>query len=344
MKSKTFIITILSFLLVGMTLISCLQIAIDPLFQYHTPWFGMKPVIMDERYQYAGIAKNFEYDNVILGNSFCENYKASDFDKAFGGKTVKLAISGSITKDWCLLLDIIKQRKDPPKRIFLNIDPYSILSTPPETPSSLPSYLYDNNLLNDVNYFYNFGTVSFTIDMFKQNMENSVPDIDTAFLRNARGKETILNDYLQSDFSDEALILNDAINRANQNLSFLLPYIEDMQDTEFYFFITPVSILYWDKVHRERNEKNWYSVFHLISENLLANDNVKLFLWTDNEMLDIIRNLDNYVDEAHYSPEVCEMLVKRMSKKEGLLSVNIYNEQINKLFDYVNHFDYESLF
>ena len=73
-------------------------------------------------------------------------------------------------------------------------------------------------------------------------------------------------------------------------------------------------------------------------------DNVTLYLWTDDKMLGVMSDLNNYVDEAHYSPEVCEMMTDRIGKHEGIVTEANYEIGINKLFDYIENFDNESLF
>ena len=343
MNGKKFIISALSVLLAGLLSVAGLQITVDPLFQYHTPWFGMQPVLTDERYQYAGVAKNFEFDNVIIGNSFCENFKASDFDAAFGGKTVKLAILGSTVKDWGLLLDVLNRRAEAPKYVFSNIDPFSLLLGAPEDPYTLPEYLYDNDLFNDTGYFYNFGTLSIAIDSIRQNIEGTVPDTDTLFLLQARGKEAVLSTRDSIDAVEESPSVEDAVSRATGNLDILLHYIDMMPDTEFRFFFTPVSILYWYKVREEKNTDCWYAVSHLICEKLLRHPNVRVYLWSDEEMLGVISDLDNYVDEAHCSPEICERMVLRMRGDEGLLSPETYREKIDRRFAFTAGYDYASL-
>ena len=110
MNAKRFARLSTSLTLVLLMLVAALQIAIDPLFQYHQPWFGLKPVVTDERYQNAGIAKDFDYENAIIGNSLSENFYVSDVEKVFGGKTVKLTAAGSHTSDWKYSLDILKNK------------------------------------------------------------------------------------------------------------------------------------------------------------------------------------------------------------------------------------------
>lgn len=97
MNAKRFARLSISLTLIMLILVAAVQIAIDPLFQYHQPWFGLKPVVTVERYQNSGIAKNFDYENAIIGNSLSENFYVSDVEKAFGEKTVKLTAAGSHT-------------------------------------------------------------------------------------------------------------------------------------------------------------------------------------------------------------------------------------------------------
>lgn len=345
MKSKTYINITLSIILAGLLLVTGLQIAIDPLFQYHTPWGGMKPVLTDERYQYAGLAKNFSYDNVILGNSFCENFKASSFTEINEGETIKLAISGSSPEDWKKIVSIIKDKNV--KRVIFNIDPYTLLTPKPENDSLLKplEYLYDNHIINDVNYLYNFGTLQMSIDSVIKNTTNSVPDFDIAFLEYGKGKDEVIRIYnnKRTDYADEEPSVQEALSIANWNLDFISSCISEMPNTEFVIFFTPVSVLYWDKVLRDRNDKCWENVYYLCCERLIPIKNVKLFLWSDDAMLSLMSDIDNYKDEAHYTPEVCDLLAKRIGQNEGVVLGDDYSERIDKLFKYIYSFDYDSL-
>ena len=100
MKAKKYIISTIALALLALIVVGIINVLFDPLFIYHKPLFGLQPVITNERYQNAGVAKNFDYDNVIIGNSLSQNFKPSDFNEGFGGNTVKLTSAGSHTIDW----------------------------------------------------------------------------------------------------------------------------------------------------------------------------------------------------------------------------------------------------
>ena len=79
-------------LAIGVALLTSI---IDPLQFYHkATWYS--PVFSTEqRYQNPGLARNYDYDTIIIGTSMTENFIPAEVDKALGGKTLKLSIRGS---------------------------------------------------------------------------------------------------------------------------------------------------------------------------------------------------------------------------------------------------------
>ena len=348
MNSKRFIRLSLCLTLVLLILVAVIQIAVDPLFQYHKPWFGMEPVITDERYQNAGIARNFDFDNVIIGNSLSENFKPSDVSNAFGGETVKLTASGSHALDWTYVLTVLKRRESPPKNVMFNLDPYIFHASDTELKHELPSYLYDNNYFNDVNYLFNFSVFDeFTVSMITRNRKDSIPDYDSFMVANdfEFSKDFVLAHYTRPELNaNESSAVEMPSMEVTENLNLLLPYLETMEDTQFVFFFSPFSMLYWDMKTREKTVEQLKAEYLTACSILTKYNNVTLYLWTDDEMLGVMSDLNNYVDEAHYSPEVCEMMTDRIGKHEGIVTEANYEKEIGKLFDCIENFDYESLF
>lgn len=345
MKAKSFITTTIALVLVGLIMFSVITIAIDPLFQYHIPWFGLEPVITNERYQNAGIAKNFDFENVIIGNSMSENFKVNDANEAFGGSTVKLVAAGSHTIDWTYTLDILQQRDESVKSIMFNLDPYIFIASSDEMRHELPTYLYNHNILDDVSYLFNFEILNdYTIKMLKENHRNNIPEYNEVFCwENPTGKDFVLSNYDRPE--DKSVEFDDdIIEITNANLDNIIPYIESMKDTNFVFFFSPFSIIYWDSENQMHRLSQWRDCYLDVSERLLQYDNVSLYFWSDEQMLDIICNLDYYSDEAHYSAEISENLLNRIGKKQGIITNKNYEQEINRFFDFLESYDYESIF
>lgn len=348
MTSKTYIKAALSILLVMLMLTAVLQIAVDPLFQYHTPWFGLKPVITNERYQNAGVARTFDFKNAIIGNSLAENFKVSDVSRAFGGETVKLTASGSHPLDWTYTLDVLSGRGKVPEHILFNLDPYIFLASSTELKHDLPKYLYDTDYLNDVNYLFNFSIINdFTYDTVRKNKNDQFPDYDAFMLwddAHDYGRDFVLSHYSRDEISEAVPDIDGYVKNISDNLSLLLPYIEKMKDTEFVFFFSPFSMIYWDKQTRANSIEKEKAGYLKACEILSAYKNVTLYLWTDDEVFDVMTDLEYYCDEAHYNPEVCEMMAERIGNHEGIITKDNYVEAVDTLFEYIRGFDYESLF
>ena len=74
---------------------------VDPCLYYRVPdkW---QPVLFNERYQMAGLAKNVEADTVLVGTSMAANYRSSWIQETFGpprcGSPSRTGITASSTR------------------------------------------------------------------------------------------------------------------------------------------------------------------------------------------------------------------------------------------------------
>lgn len=344
MKGKTYIVSTISIVLVMLIAVGTFTVVIDPLFQYHKPWFGMKPVIESQRYHNAGVAKTFNFDNAIIGNSLSENFVPNDADEVFGGSTVKLAAAGSLPLDWTYLLNFLHNRTEPVKNVIINIDPWVFSASTKEFHQELPVYLYDYNYFNDVNYFFNFSILKeYTIGTIKANKDHNIPDYksDRGWDDGTVcGKDKVLAAYEVSN--DHTTVWFDAdsyIQNINKNIELLLPYIKQMSETNFVFFFSPVSMLYWKDQQKEIQKAG----FLYACQELLSYSNVKVFLWSDDEMLDIMSDLNNYRDAEHYGAHVSHMILERIGRDYGLLDDTNCEIVVNNLFNYIDNFNYDTL-
>lgn len=348
MNSKKFIRLSLCCTLVLLILVASVQIAIDPLFQYHKPWFGLKFVVADERYINAGVAKNSSFNNAVIGNSMSENFVPSDVNQTFGGESVPLVMYGSYMLDWSYLLEILNNKEGKIDNIIINLDPYVFEASPTQHEHDLLTYLYDNNLLNDVNYLFNFQIINnYTFRMVQKNKNNDIPNYDTFFMwddGNVCSQENALNAYKRPDINNDNPNENEYTDNINANFDLIIPYINKMKDTHFTFFVSPFSMLYWDSEDRTNGIKKQKAGYLEMCRILTEYDNVSLYMWTDDEMLGIMSDLDNYRDETHYSAKISKLLLNRIKENKGLVTKENFKSEVDKLFDYIETFNYESLF
>lgn len=330
----------------GILLFLCVLavIVFDPFFQYHKPLKGLKAVLTDKEYQCVGSLKTFDYDSVIAGSSVSENYNNGWFDQGFGCKSIKAIRSYGATADLCYLLDIAFEHQNL-KYVFYNLDP-SALVADAETTYELtgcPMYLYDDNYINDVEYWLNKGVLMEKIPYLIAN--SLMGDYDENNSYNwAQWKEfnsdMILGLYIRKPSISEMKPENYYEDILRQNLDLLTSRISAHPETEFYVFVPPYSMLWWDNIYREGDTEAYLYNMEQAMKTLLSYKNVKMFYFQNDR--EIITNLENYMDILHFSPEInhyiCESLIEgkhRISPENYIQNIremrNLAYETVEKL-------------
>ena len=348
MSGKKFVRLSLILTAVFLVLIAAVNIAIDPLFQYHKPWFGLEPVITNERYQNAGVIKHFDFDNAVLGTSLSENFIISEVNDTFGGNSVKLTMYGSSIYNMTYQLELMKKREVKPRVILCDMSP-ALFEAPNDTlKNPLPTFLYNDNPLDDGEYLWNFSILNdFTYQTVMLNVNHSVPDYNTVFVSEESknfGREKALSHYSRPKVSSEEVDTEGYLALEKKNLALFTQYIEAMPDIEFVFFFAPVSMLYWDEQTRRNRVPTLKAAYTEACKTLTSYKNVKVHFWADEEMLAVMSDLDNYVDACHYNGQVSSEMLRRIKNQQGLINSENYQEQVNILFKYIKKFKYDSYF
>ena len=150
-------------------------------------------------------------------------------------------------------------------------------------------------------------------------------------MRNADLPDTFENVVQKPSAMDE-----NAVNAINA----LVPLVEDNPDTEFYFFYSPVSILYWLGVYEKGEVLSQTAVLEYSMEQFLQYDNVHLFFPSTYE---IMTDLDNYKDSIHYSMDVQRLIFEQMRDGENELTKDNYKQYISDYREIILDFDYEKI-
>ncbi len=347
MRGKSFFIHTVLLLLTSLIIISTVQIAIDPCFQYHLPLFGMEPVLKNERYQNPGVAKNFDFDNTIIGNSMSENFSADDFSEIYGGKTVKLTSAGSHPLDWTFLFEILLRREKPVNHIILNLDKGVMDSSIAELKEELPTFLYDDNILNDVEYWLNFSVIkSLTIRCVFDNLSGTVVNPSEAYVwdHGAQcGQEKVLTAYCKEKGMDEPeseKIDDEQMELAINNMKLVGTYIERMPDTTFTFFVSPFSMLYWKDIVNQERVDAIQAMYTESIKYLLQYGNVEVFLMDDELFLEMMADLENYRDTTHFSKKMSDLIAQCIGENKGIVGTDEVETRIENYFNYIREYDY----
>lgn len=348
MNSNKFVKTVLAGTGALLVLAGGMTAVIDPFFHYHKPLNQLEYPLERgrERYLNDGIIRNFDYDAAITGTSMMQNFKTSQFDDLFGTHSVKVTLTGDTY--WAIDEEVraIFKHKSDIKYIFRCLDYNKIFDDKSDyNYDNVPTYLYDNNLWNDVQYLFNKDVfIDNTLGVIKYNLHGQkTPDMDQYSSWAADyplGKEYVLQNYTppqttvpQKEFSNE-----DAETVRHNVEENVLDMVKAHPETTFYFYTPPYSALWWYKTKCSGNLERYFQAEQLQTELLLKYDNVKLFSFSD--CFDIICNLDNYKDDTHYSDKISEDIINWIYDGKGQMTTANYKSRLQEMTDYYLSYDY----
>ena len=127
---------------------------VDPWYHFHGPWGDLPLCLRDGRYQNEGAARHMDYDTLLIGTSVTANFWASDMDRYMGGKTQKLIVQGGYFHDFFDPLEkglATHEVKD----VYWGVDSNCLRRYDSQSTWVEPSYLFDENPFNDVQYLLN---------------------------------------------------------------------------------------------------------------------------------------------------------------------------------------------
>lgn len=343
-----FVITTLLLLIIG----ALPTILVDPYFHFHKPIPQFSYVMDNQRYQNDGIARFFDYDAIITGTSMTENFKTSEMDALFGTNAVKICFSGGSYKE---IAD--NQRKafaaNPNIRyVIRGMDCNRIHEHKDQMDYEsklFPTYLYDRNPFNDVNYVLNkqvlFADTSRVLAYTNAGLPGTTfDDYSNWHEEYEYGKESVMDSYNRSE---EILPMGKVTDaeykrmRDNVDQNYLELARENPQ-TQFYYFFTPYSICWWDSILRDGSLEWYVSLMKEASRIMVEYDNVHLFSFFG--VTDLICDLSNYMDIAHYSGDINSRILQWMKQDEHRLTKENYEAHWDSVLEFYKSYDYDNLF
>lgn len=335
-------------------LIFALVWVVDPYFHFHKPFSFIKYRLYDERYINDGISRHFEFDAIITGTSMTQNFKTSEADEIFGTNSVKESFSGASYYELSQNLERALKRNKNLKTVFWTID-YNAMYRKYDFQSydSFPTYLYDDNPFNDVEYIYNKDVLYHgVLSDLRRSLSGEEPMTmdEYAIWENYKelGKEYVLANYdkeilIEHDYRKQNNLSRDEIDMVHDNINKnIVELVNRYPDVTFYIFYSPYSICYWDSLKATNTMEIQFEMEQLATELMLECPNIKLYNFFD--QYDIITNLDNYRDKEHYGAHINSLILKWLKSDIGLLTKDNYLERLEEEKDYYRAYDYDSIF
>lgn len=300
---------------VSILIVAGIVVLFDPFYVYHKPLPGLKAVLNDKEYQCTGTLKHFDYDAVIAGSSVCENYNNGWFDEGFDCTSVKAIRSYGATADLIYLLNMAYEHQDV-KKVFYNIDPSSLYS-PTETTyvsTGCPVYLYDDNPLNDWKYLFNKDVLMEKIPFMLAKSRSGYDEGDSYNWAQWKTFHHLMCMTMYERLPEVAEMQDEHMydELARENTALLTGMVKEHPETEFIFFFSPYSMCWWDNAYRNGERDAVLSAERICIEELIGYENARVYYYQDD--VDIITNLDNYMDTIHFSKDInhyiCDSLIQ----------------------------------
>lgn len=312
---------------------------VDPCLYYRIPEDG-QAVFFSERYQSAGLARNMAADTVILGTSMAANYRAAQAEEVFGGTAVRVTIPDGYFSELDQVVNTVF-RGGTPKRVLVALDMNTLIRDESGLTGAMPEYLYNSSPLDDVKYLLNKDALYYSVYTLAARRWGEAEPVGEAFtFRNIWWNHaTALKEYSRPPLAEEKLEEGAYLANVDANLAVVARWAEEHPETEFHMFLSPYSILYWDKNARLGQLDAVFAALERVCGTLTSCENIQLY-----GMLlerDIVENLDGYCDYIHHSDRVCQLVLQRIAAGENLLTAENYPGILANWQRFVVDYDYE---
>lgn len=350
MKAKKWVIALLAAVIAGILLCIVVTVVVDPYFHYHGPVSGLVYELNEERYTNDGISRQFDYNAIITGTSMAENFKASECDKLWEVKTIKTCFAGAGYQEISEYLHRVLERNPDVKIVIQGLDGNMLTKVHDwQRYAEYPTYLYDDIWWNDIFYVLNksviYHGVIDNIVLTMQGAEGTSFDEYASFDREL-GKEAVICDYegipMDERGEQRGMSESEAKNveeTLNQNIISLARKYPNVQ---FYLFIPPYSIAYFNGCSEQGILNVQFEAYQKAAELLLECENVKFFYFNDE--YEMVCDLNNYSDSAHYSSAINSKILNWMKEGKGELTKDNYQQKIEETKEFYMNYDYNVLF
>lgn len=350
-------------LVIALLLLLCggAVVVIDPFMHFHGPLAGLEYPLKDERYINDGIQRHYDYSVMITGTSMSQNMRPSLWEDLTGDKAIKTCYSSASFYELSQSMERAIAYNSGLKVIISSIDP-SMMATDPEEVSyeGIPTYLYDDNVFNDVNYIFNKDVLLKCLAVINYTRAgNKTTDLDTYGrydIYHSFGKESILQTFTrtekiyveldesqpvtaESQLKTSESMLDKAATNLEENY---LSLIRKNPEVNFKFFIPAYSVYYWDNLSRKGLLDDTIEVEKYVVSELLKEQNVEVYVFDD--LTEITNNPDRYMDMLHYDGEMADYILESVAEGRHKIELGTVKQYFEDILDYYNNLDFEKFF
>lgn len=320
-KYKKFLFQFLGMVVLFAILIGSFSYIVDPLQFYHKASFYTPKLSWQERYQNPGLARNYEYDTIVLGSSMTENFLPSEVGEKLNGDVLKLSIEGSTIGEQSSTAQVAF-RTGQVKQVLWGIDYFAFRNNNTTGNEDFPAYLYDTNPLNDYKYVFNESNIKSALTALSESPGRSNLQLSSLErLYNwdkavTYGRDLVIKNWGTARNNEVAYGNNeDPLESVKQTFDDnVVSIVAAHPETKFYLYYPPYSILrqqIWYKTNPGRYA-NQLEMKRYMFEKLQPFSNVSIYDFQADSS--ITYDLDQYKDLSHHSGAINSLIVDEISK------------------------------
>lgn len=317
----------------------------DPLHANRKLEQGDTALFVNQRYEMAGLIRNQDYSAVVMGTSLVANFRASWFTEGTGKQTLKITFPDGWISEFDAALDLAYETHPKLEQVFFCLDPNILIRSDSERTVELPRYLYNQNPLDDAEFYLNADSVILALQTARARARGEGTDLDSAYIWDGTvgfTKAQALASYPRPEVSGVTLPEDAYKKECDENLAVVTRWIEEHPDTQFTIWFPPYSMLYWDKMTREGRADAVLWAVEYATERLLAYENVSVHCFLINYTT--ICDLYLYTDHIHCSAVVTEFMAREMLAGRWRFTEENYQIRLDELREFVANYDYEAMF
>src|SRR5438034_6747738 len=310
-------------------LAAALNFVVDPLQLFRPARLFAAMYSPDSRMQDAGLIRSQDFDTVFMGTSLAIHFRQSDIDRLLGVRSVKLAMTGSNSREQSFVLAAALERR--PGRVIWQMDDWIFREAPDiDNDIYLPADLYRRNAKGIAGYLFSGAMareslwiaarsippleplvarlttgVLFKFPISRVDDINTLrPDFDVAGFYNAKNAIAVftrITDPVRGASLAEGYDYNAMVRVFEQDA---IGLIEKNPDVKFDIYFTPYSILQFVAM-RDTSPTTLKTVYDFSAyalPRLMQFPNVTLHDFR--VATEITHDLGNYGDVIHHSPAI----------------------------------------
>lgn len=306
---------------------------VDPFFHYHEPWFGLVNMGKDKEYQIPGILKNFEYDSLLAGSSTAMNIDTDRLDERFSCHTVKAVGNSAMAPLLDYYMDLAFEEHEI-RYVFYGVDVFSFYGNPDmRVIDEDVAFLTNQNPFDDVQYLWNADVIGEKVpDMLYASVEDAPGGLIYQMNQEAvLGPEAVLANHTPgSVLSPTAKPLDYQAEYVTENLDRLEARVKEHPETQFFFFVPPYHIVWWDNAYESGLFDTYMYTLENCMERLLAYDNVRFYATDFNEEK-VVTDAYQYMDYIHGGVGITERMAEQIGAEGQEITLSNYQEEIGQL-------------